>query len=161
MKVKDIQEGKTYHNREQGRGKREVLAITDFDHATMHGLVKGQKVHHDEKVVQYRTNGARPKIAYSWLTSFAYWAGGEVLADVPAGTTPALLTLRLTDEVKQDASTPDGAVAYLVFTEGETDYKVLTEQSEAVATALDVVVSRGVNEPWRVYPLYAGPPITG
>lgn len=163
MYLKDIQVGKVYAaKRGQRIQTREVLEISDFEHATMSGLVKGKRRHDDEKVVQYRTNGVKPKIVYMWITVFADWAGRVVdnVRRVVTDPQSSQLLLQLTDEVRQDANSPTAAVAYLVFTTGAYDYKVCTEQSEAVSIAIDVAVQAGERE-WRVYPLYAGLPITG
>lgn len=162
MRPQDIQAGRTYYGRRGGRAHRTVVAILPFDEATMAGKVSGKRTHDDELVVQYRTNAAKPSVVYLWLIKFAYWVGAEVgCVQVPKRGIATAQVLRLTDDVRQDASTVDGAVAYLVFTSGEFDYRVFTDQSEAVATALDEAVRAGGGEKWCVYPLYAGSPITG
>lgn len=162
MTPQAVEVGKTYYGRRGGMARRTVLAITEYDNVTMVGRVRGTPVHANDKVVQYRTNSAKPTIEYLWLTKFAYWAGAVVGAvAVRRQAANAAQVLPLTDEVRQDASTAAGAVAYLVFTTGEDDYRVFTDQSEAVAAALDEAVHAGSGEKWRVYPLYAGDPITG
>jgi len=142
--------------------RRTVLAILPFDPVSMADCVRGTAVCDNEPVVRYRTNAAKPTTEYLWLTKFAYWAGAEV-GCVTASKRVATSTqvMQLTAEVSQDATTADGDVAYLVFTAGESDYSIFTDQSEAVATALDEAVMAGRGERWRVYPLYAGAPITG
>lgn len=161
MKPKDIQAGKTYYGRRGGRAHRTVVAVTPFDPVTMAGRVVGKQTYDGEPVVQYRTNTATPSLVYLWLVKFSYWAGAEVgcVKSQKLGANDQVL--KLTNEVQQNISTVDGAVAYLVFTSGEFDYRVFTDQSEAVAVALDEVVKNGSGEKWRVYPLYAGSPITG
>lgn len=162
MKVKDIKEGQTYCSRRSNRVQRTVLAIIPYDPAAMAGRLTGTQTHTDELVVKYITNGSTSRVVYLWLMRFADWAGSEVGCEtVPQRAADNWRVLRLTDEVQQDVTAPDGAVAYLVFTPGEHDYKVFTDQSEAVATALDIAVEAGPGEPWQVYPLYAGAPITG
>jgi len=162
MKPQDIQAGKTYYGRRGGRAHRTVVAILPFDAATMTGQVAGKQTRDGELVVQYRTNAAKPSVVYLWLMKFSYWAGAEVGYVKPQKrSSDSVQVLKLTDEVRQDANTVDGAVAYLVFTSGEFDYRVFTDQSEAVAVALDEAVKAGSGEKWRVYPLYAGSPITG
>ncbi len=162
MKVKDIQAGKTYYCRRGGMAKRTVLAIMAYDANIMDGRVTGSQSYDGELIVQYRTNSAKPRTVYLWLAKFAAWAGAEVgCVKAPRRAAANVQSLPLTDEVQQDASTADGAVAYLVFTTGDDDYRVFTDQSEAVAAALDEVVRAGGGEKWRVYPLYAGSPIIG
>lgn len=162
MRVSDIQAGKTYYGRRGGRSHRTALAILPYDAASMVGLVRGKKTSEGELVVRYRTNAANPRVTYLWLTQFAHWAGAEVgRIKVPKRAADRIQTLRLTDDVQQDANTADGAVAYLVFTRGEYDYRVFTDQSEATAAAVDEVVAAGKGAKWRVYPLYAGSPIIG
>ncbi len=162
MRVSDIQAGKTYYGRRGGRSHRTALAILPYDATSMSGLVLGKKSREGDPVVQYRTNAANPRVTYLWLTQFAHWAGAEVgRIKVPKRAADGVQSLRLTGDVQQDANTAEGAVAYLVFTSGEFDYRVFTDQSEATAVAVDEVVAAGKGEKWRVYPLYAGSPITG
>lgn len=162
MRPQDIQAGKTYYGRRGGVSYRTVVAILPFDPETMTGKVVGTPANTSELVVQYRTHASKPRIVYLWLTQFAYWAGAEVgRVKSQRQAVAASHVLKLTDEVQQDAGAVDGAVAYLVFTSGEVDYRVFTDQSEAVAVALDEAVKAGSGVKWRVYPLYAGPPITG
>ena len=162
MKVKDIREGKTYDGRRSGRAHRTVLAIIPYDSVPTTGRLIGKQTHTSELVVKYITSGATTRIVYLWLMKFADWAGAEVgRTPVPKRAAGNAQVLHLTDEVQQDVSMAEGAVAYLVFTPGEHEYKVFTDQSEAVATAFDIAVEAGSGEPWQVYPLYAGAPITG
>lgn len=162
MKPQDIQAGKTYYGRRGSGLHRTVVAILPFDPATMADKVVGTPVSDSELVVQYRTHAAKPRTVYLWLTQFAYWAGAEVgRVRSQRQSVATSQVLKLTDEVQQDVGAVDGAVAYLVFTSGEFDYRVFTDQSEAVAAALDEVVRAGSGEKWRVYPLHAGQPITG
>ena len=162
MRVKDIQVGKTYYGRRGGRAYRTALAILPFDSESMAGLVRGAKTRDGELVVQCRTNAANPRVIYVWLTQFAHWAGAEVgHIQVPKRAADSIQMLQLTADVRQEANTADGAVAYLVFTSGEYDYRVFTDRSEATAVAVDELVAAGKGGKWRVYPLYAGVPITG
>jgi len=162
MRASDIQAGKTYYGRRGGRAHRTALAILPYDAASMEGHVSGKKTCEGELVVRYRTNAANPRVVYLWLTLFARWAGAEVgRTRVPRQAADSIQTLQVTSDVRQDVSTAEGAVAYLVFTRGEYDYRVFTDQSEATAAAVDEVVAAGKGAKWRVYPLYAGSPIIG
>ena len=162
MKVAEIQAGKTFCGRRGGRAYRTALAILPFDAESAEGLVRGTKICDGELVVRCRTNAANPRVIYVRLTQFAHWAVAEVgHIQVPKRAADSIQMLQLTTDVRQDANTADGAVAYLVFTSGEYDYRVFTDRSEATAVAVDEIVAAGKGGKWRVYPLYAGSPITG
>lgn len=75
MKVADIKAGRTYRNRGAGLTQRKVLAIGD-DHRPQKWHGGWGSPRPNEPGVQYEQNG---KIESLYLSSFAAWAGAEVV----------------------------------------------------------------------------------
>ena len=73
MKVSEIQAGKTYRNRGAGRTQRKVLDIGDHCRPKMWLSMSAPP---DEPGVVYQQSG---KIRSLYLSSFAAWAGAEVV----------------------------------------------------------------------------------
>jgi hypothetical protein len=69
MKPREIEAGKTYHNRGKGRTRRTVLAISDKLRAPWFSMSEKP----DEPVVLYRQGAETARL---YLRSFAAWAGG-------------------------------------------------------------------------------------
>lgn len=74
MKPTDIKVGSAYRNRGKGRTVRKVLAIGDHLDALWNGDGPAPK----GPVVQYSQEG---KVRSLYLSSFAAWAGSEVVND--------------------------------------------------------------------------------
>lgn len=73
MRMKDIQVGKTYVNRGDGRTKREVLVIGD-EYRPNRFLSDNEPL--DESGVMYLQDGKEYNL---YLSSFASWAGRAIL----------------------------------------------------------------------------------